>query len=78
MSRSRRKTPITGITTSESEKQDKQFANRKDRRVNGSILRATHDDTKIKIKREISNLWAMDKDGKYPFDPKESPELMRK
>ncbi len=62
MSRSRRKTPITGITGCESEKQDKREANR--------VLRRK---TKLQVKsgkeiildiREVSNVWGMGKDGK--------------
>jgi hypothetical protein len=62
MSRSFQKTPITGVTTCESEKQDKRDANRKLRRK-----------TKLQVKvgqeiildlREVSNVWAMGKDGK--------------
>ncbi len=62
MSRSKRKTPITGITSAETVKGDKRNANRKFRRV-----------TKVQVKKgdqpfldlnEISNVWSFDKDGK--------------
>ncbi len=61
MSRSKKKTPIQGITTASTEKNDKRAANRKHRRI-----------TKIQVnkgegisdKNEISNVWSFAKDGK--------------
>lgn len=61
MSRSKKKTPIQGITTASTEKNDKRAANRKYRRI-----------TKIQVnkgegisdKNEISNVWSFAKDGK--------------
>ena len=47
MSRSRKKNPIHGITTSDSEKEDKRIANRKERRINKQLLDSTNDDTKL-------------------------------
>jgi hypothetical protein len=78
MSRSRKKTPITGITTATSEKQDKRIANRRERRINRIILQTTGDETQLRLKREISNVWAFDKDGKRRFDPRKYPKSMRK
>lgn len=78
MSRSRKKTPISGILKCDSEKQDKRLANRQDRRVNKAILKATFDDTKLKAKRVLSDVWGMGKDGKRAFDPEEFPKSMRK
>ena len=78
MSRSRRKTPVTGITTAETEKDDKRFANRRQRRVNRELLESTGDDTRLKDRRETSDPWSMAKDGKGRFDPKRHPNLMRK
>lgn len=62
MSRSRKKTPKRGITSADSEKEDKRKANRLFRRV-----------TKVQLKKgkdlfvemnEVSNVWSFDKDGK--------------
>lgn len=62
MSRSRRKTPITGITTAVTEKENKRDANRKLRRLNKiKIHKRDYDLFQL---REISNVWGFDKDGK--------------
>ena len=78
MSRSRKKHAFTGFTTAVSEKQDKRLANRKERRVNKHILRFTSDETRLRPKRELSDVWCMDKDGKTRFDLQKHPQLMRK
>ena len=68
MSRSRKKTPITGITTARSEKQDKRLANRKLRRKTRQVLRCQDlDGWVLPVLREVSNVWCMDKDGKFWF-----------
>ena len=64
MSRSRRKTPVLGITTAKSEKQDKRIANRKLRRlVNQRLACDAHG--VMPALREVSNVWSMAKDGKH-------------
>ncbi|MEL6771041.1 MAG: hypothetical protein AAFP18_08255 [Bacteroidota bacterium] len=78
MSRSRKKTPISGITTATSEKHDKRLANRRSRRRIRQRLAAGHDGTDLPLLREVSNVWAMNKDGKLYFDPATHPKLMRK
>jgi hypothetical protein len=78
VSRSRRRTPICGITFAPSEKLDKQFASRCERRTNQQILRASSDDTALVSKRMVSNVWCMAKDGKLHFDARSYPELLRK
>ncbi|HZY10299.1 MAG TPA: hypothetical protein VFF29_04020 [Bacteroidota bacterium] len=78
MSRSRRITPIRGITTAESEKKDKQIANRKLRRIIRSKLRSRYTEELTPYLREVSNVWSMRKDGKSYFDPKKFPKEMRK
>ncbi len=75
MSRSRRKSPCTGITTARSEKQDKRMHNRKFRRI--SRQKKDPDDMP-QVDYEVTNPWSMDKDGKSWFDPEKYPELMRK
>jgi hypothetical protein len=78
MSRSCRKTPIVGITTAASEKRDKQLANRRLRRVVKRVLRDEPEAQVLPLKREVSDVWAMDKDGKCWFDAGRHAELMRK
>jgi hypothetical protein len=78
MTRSRRKTPACGITTAVSEKDDKRYAHRAERRLNHQILATTEDGDSLKATRAVSNPWSMDKDGKQRFDPRRFPELMRK
>jgi len=77
MSRSRRKTPICGITTAQSEKQDKRIANRRLRCRVRSALRGDPD-ALLPLLREVSDPWLMDKDGKMLLDPVRHPEIMRK
>jgi hypothetical protein len=62
MSRSRKKTPKTGITTADSEKNDKRLANRLFRRKTKSQLK-NGESPFINIK-EVSDVWLFDKDGK--------------
>lgn len=80
MSRSRRKTPIRGITASDSEKQDKKIWHRRFRRVTRQIIARLESgaDIRVPLYREFSNPWAMDKDGKHRFDPQKYPKLLRK
>ena len=78
MSRSKRKTPITGITTATSEKQDKRIANRQLRRCVKQLLDVDPETEVLPLEREVSNVWSMDKDGKIRFDPACHPDLMLK
>jgi len=78
MSRSRRKTPIGGITTARSEKHDKRLASRKVRRHVHVALATDSDRDVLPHLREISNVWTMAKDGKRYFDPRRYPQEMRK
>lgn len=86
MSRSFRKTPIVGITTARSEKDDKRFANRCERHRARQAIRTCRDFDALvlPLKREMSDLWDFAKDGKVRFY-KDSPfygrmyrKLMRK
>lgn len=77
MSRSRRRTPIRGITTADSEKQDKRIANRKLRRKVRVAIRADAEG-EMPARRQVSNPWCMDKDGKMRFDPARYPRYLRK
>ncbi len=78
MSRSRKKTPIGGITTARSERQDKRLANRKVRRHVRVALVAHSDRDVLPDLRQISNVWTMAKDGKRYFDQHRYPKEMRK
>lgn len=70
MSRSYKKTPIIGHTTAESEKYDKKIWHRRFRHKTKDILRSMRndpdmiDDTVMPVEGDVSNTWAMSKDGK--------------
>jgi hypothetical protein len=78
MSRSRKKTPISGVTTAPTEKDDKRAANRRLRREVRKRLAEGGDATALPDLREISDAGAMAKDGKTRFDPGQRPEELRK
>lgn len=76
MSRSRRKTSITGIALGTSEKWDKRQANRSFRRA---VARALDSGTEPPTSlNAVSDTWSMAKDGKRYFDVLKHPDLMRK
>ena len=75
MSRSRRKTPIFGMTGARSEKQDKRLANRALRRKFKESIGA--DAEVYPIIEDVSNVWSFEKDGKH-FWPQASKKDMRK
>lgn len=79
MSRSRRKNPIVGHTTAESEKTDKRLANRRYRRRARQVLGGSDPagDVIMPHVNEVSNVWQFDKDGKQYLDSPE-PKDMRK
>ncbi|TVZ08641.1 hypothetical protein JM80_1140 [Cellulophaga sp. RHA_52] len=62
MSKSEKKTKIRGITTAKSEKENKQDANRKYRRIVKQKVKSN--ESELPKVREISNVWSFDKDGK--------------
>lgn len=74
MSRSRKKTPIRGMTLADSEKQDKRLANRKIRRVNK--IRVTGDQEPAHV-RELSDPWGMDKDGRQYFGDEPAEDVKK-
>ncbi|MDQ2687227.1 MAG: hypothetical protein M3Y28_05095 [Armatimonadota bacterium] len=78
MSRSRKKHPFHGITTADSEKQDKRAYNRRFRHVFHQAIQADPTRDLWPHLREHSDPWGMDKDGKIRFDPANHPKLMRK
>lgn len=63
MSRSKRKTPICGITTAKSEKSDKAHSHRKVRRA-VKIKVAGSEDSLMPLEKQLTNPWSMAKDGK--------------
>lgn len=75
MSRSRKKSKIQGVTTAASEKENKQKANRKLRRLTKEKLNKGA--AELPEKRELSDVWNFDKDGKV-YDPTLSGKDMRK
>jgi len=62
MSRSYNKNPIRGNTTADSEKKDKQIANRSFRRTSKQKIK---NEKEPPLVRENSNVWTFDKDGKH-------------
>lgn len=78
MSRSRKKTPITGMTTAETDKAWKQAASRKVRRTVRQRLLETGDGDVVPSKRyEVVNPASSEKDGKQWLGGA-FPKLMRK
>lgn len=80
LSRSFRKSPFCGMTTAESEKKDKQLAHRRERRIVRQILDSNPLRPVLPHRREVSNVWSFDKDGKQRLST-DSPyylEIMRK
>lgn len=75
MSRSRRKTPVTGWCSAPSDKQFKQLENRKARR---KARTCSTDELELLSPKQFGNPWLAPKDGKMRFNPGKSPELMRK
>lgn len=78
MSRSRRKTPITGISTAESEKAEKAANHRRERRRVRQVLGADPAADVLPHTRELSNPWVMSKDGKvYRADWKDPADFRK-
>lgn len=77
MSRSRRKSPIAGVTAAPSDKRNKTASNRTLRQA---LKRATETtpDSPPPTKAQAMNRWSMSKEGKVRFDPTEDPKRMRK
>lgn len=76
MSRSRRKTPIFGITTSESEKEYKRQENRRRRRKDNTTLGKAEEDG-YTTDKDFGNRWGGPKDGRRYYK-KAKPKDMRK
>ncbi|RQR90950.1 MULTISPECIES: hypothetical protein [unclassified Burkholderia] len=78
MSRSKRKNPIGGITTAESEAQDKEQWHRRHRRVESARLKKDAVDYEPESHRTQSDQWKMDKDGKAYWGKDAPDHMMRK
>lgn len=78
MSRSKRHTPVRGITTAASEKWDKRIANRAMRRHNKILVNKFGEDALPLEMNQVMTTWQMGKDGKFHFDPRKEPKHMRK
>lgn len=76
MSRSRKKTPVSGNTKCKSEKMDKRIANRILRRITKQAV--AQDKEVLPDINEVLSVWEMGKDGKHYFDATEWPQGMRK
>ena len=78
MSRSRHKTPISGITTAKSDHPWKKMAARKLRHRVKQELNATRDGDRFAGKRwDLVNPWSSEKDGKHWMSDQD-PKWMRK
>ncbi len=75
MSNSYKKNPIIGAASIKSEKEDKQDANRKFRRIVKSQIKVNNFD--FPLIREVSNVWCFEKDGKHFLD-KEKQKALKK
>jgi predicted GNAT superfamily acetyltransferase len=80
MSRSYRHTPVTGITTARSEKDDKRQAHRNLRAATRAALETVmaQGEAVFPVMREVSDVYSFAKDTKKRFDPKANPKLKRK
>ncbi|WP_179401585.1 hypothetical protein [Burkholderia guangdongensis] len=78
MSRSRRKSPFIGVTTAESEAQDKAQWHRRHRRIESARLKEDAVDYETRSHRAQSDPWKMDKDGKIYWGRDVPGYLMRK
>ena len=75
MARSRRRTPVIGITTAESDKLYKRQEHRRERRAVAQALSTGDDPPGPKT---FGDPWNSDKDGKQWFDPERHPKYLRK
>lgn len=81
MARSRRKTPIHGIASCDSEKKDKQILHRKLRLEHKRQIQNCTENLgaeELAKPNEVYSIWEMAKDGKAWFDADAHPSLMRK
>jgi hypothetical protein len=75
MSRSRRHTPITGITKAESDTRDQVLAHRRQRRRVRTALASGC--VEVATRRKAGDVWSVATDGQPRVDPRRWPKLMR-
>ncbi len=75
MSRSRRKTPVTGITKAEGDPRAKVLAHRRQRRRVRTALAS--DVAEVITRLKAGDVWSVATDGQPRFDPRRRPQLMR-
>jgi hypothetical protein len=78
MARSRKKVPITGVTTAPSEKADKVSAHKRERRVVRTRIQAQPAADILPTTREVSDVWSFAKDGKTYLKPGRRTKHLRK
>jgi len=78
MSRSRRHTPIMGVTKGASNKPDKVKAHRRERTAVKALLRRHQDDALLPPSRAFGDPWDWVVEGKMRFDTEAFPKLMEK
>jgi hypothetical protein len=80
MGKSIKKNPFSGMTKSKTNKKDKRIANKQFRMEIKQKLKHMYDPEAevFPEKEEISNVYNFTKDGKFRFNPKVYPKLMRK
>lgn len=78
MSRSKRRTPITGVTTAESEAWEKAKWHRRHRREERARLKGEGTEYVARSHREHSSPWTMEKDGKTYWGSEAGAKEMRK
>jgi hypothetical protein len=64
VTRSRKRTPIGGIVSARSEKDDKRAYHRRERRRVREVLATTPEPDSLPHRKELSDPWIMAKDGK--------------
>ena len=74
MSRSRRKTPIVGVTTCRSEREDKKLWHQRWRSRERTALSSASPEALSAhlplLEHQVSNVWSMGKDGRYYWPAK--------
>ena len=78
MARSRKKTPIAGVTSARSEKRDKADAHRRERRKVRAALSADVAPELLPARREVSDVRSFAKDGKVYAPSWRGSKLLRK
>jgi hypothetical protein len=78
MARSRKKTPIRGVTLAVSEREDKRDAHRKERRRVRVRLAVEEEPDVLPHPRDVSNPWTRAKEGKIYLGRRPRPKDLRK